>query len=95
MLIMNPPKKTFLSLKDEEEKIERVETKKKCIYAVRLNLRQLVALKRDPSANVFSITWQSESVGLRTLARIKDHIKTQVDVFIEAYISENPNSIKM
>jgi hypothetical protein len=89
-----PAKKTFLSLDDKEEKIEKVDTKKKYIYAIRLNLRQLVALKRDSSANVFSITWQAESVGLRRLALIKDHIKTQVDVFIEAYTSENPNLIK-
>jgi plasmid maintenance system killer protein len=85
-----PAKKAFLSLDDKEEKIEKVDTKKKYVYAIRLNLRQLVALKRDPSANAFSITWQAESVGLRRLALIKDDIKRQVDVFIEAYISENP-----
>ena len=85
-----PAKKTFLSLDDKEEKIEKVDTKKKYVYAIRLNLRQLVALKRDPSAKAFSITWQAESVGLRRLALIKDDIKSQVDVFIEAYISENP-----
>ncbi|MBW2408816.1 MAG: hypothetical protein JRF72_03385 [Deltaproteobacteria bacterium] len=89
-----PAKKSFLSLDDKEEKIEKVDAKKKYIYAIRLNFRQLVALKRDPSANVFSITWQSESVGVRRLALIKDHLKTQVDVFIEAYLSENPNLIK-
>jgi plasmid maintenance system killer protein len=89
-----PAKKTFLSLDDKEEKIEKVDTKKKYVYAIRLNLRQLVALKRDPSAKAFSITWQAESVGLRRLALIKDDLKNQVDVFIEAYISENPNSIK-
>jgi hypothetical protein len=85
-----PAKKAFLSLDDKEEKIEKVDTKKKYVYAIRLNLRQLVALKRDPSANAFSITWQAESAGLRRLALIKDDIKRQVDVFIEAYISENP-----
>ncbi|MGD9045060.1 MAG: hypothetical protein PVG06_15185 [Desulfobacterales bacterium] len=89
-----PAKKTFLSLDDKEEKIENLDTKKKYIYAIRLNLRQLVALKRNPSADAFSITWQTETVGLRRLTLIKDHIKTQVDVFIEVYISENPNSVK-
>lgn len=89
-----PAKKTFLSLDDKEEKIEKVDTKKKYIYAIRLNLRQPVSLKRDPSANAFSITWQAESVGLRRLALIKDDIKSLVDVFIEAYASENPNLIK-
>ena len=89
-----PAKKTFLSLDDKEEKIEKVDTKKKYIYAIRLNLRQMVALQRDSSVKAFSITWQAESVGLRRLALIKDDIKSQVDVFIEAYISENPDSIK-
>ena len=71
-----------------------VDIKKKYIYAIRLNLRQLVSLKRDPSAEAFSITWQAESVGMRRLSLIKDDIKSLVDVFIEAYVSENANSIK-
>ncbi len=86
-----PAKKQFLSLNGKEEKIEVVDTKKKYIYAIRLNLRQLVSLKRDPSAEAFSITWQAESVGMRRLALIKEDIKRLVDVFIEAYVSENPN----
>ncbi len=89
-----PAKKTFLSLDDKEEKIERVDAKKKYVYAIRLNLRQLVALQRDPSAKAFLITWQAESVGLRRLVLIKDDIKSLVDVFIEAYISENPAALK-
>jgi len=86
-----PAKKQYISLSGKEEKIETVDIKKKYIYAVRLNLRQLVSLKRDPSLEAFSITWQAESVGMRRLALIKDDIKGLVDVFIEAYASENPN----
>lgn len=86
-----PAKKQFLSLNGKEETVEVVDTKKKYIYAIRLNLRQLVSLKRDPSAEAFSITWQAESVGMRRLALIKDDIKGLVDVFIEAYTSENRN----
>jgi hypothetical protein len=86
-----PAKKQFVSPGGEEEKIEVVDIKKKYIYAIRLNLRQLVSLKRDPSQEAFSITWQAESVGMRRLALIKDDIKELVDVFIEAYTSENPN----
>lgn len=89
-----PAKKTFLSLDEKQEKIEKVDTKKKYVYAIRLNLRQLVALKREPSAAAFSITWQAESAGMRRLALIKDDIKSLVDIFIEAYISENSNSVK-
>ena len=89
-----PAKKTFLSLDDQQEKIEKIDTKKKYVYAIRINLRQLVALQRNPSAKAFSITWQAESVGLRRLALIKEDIKSLVDVFIEAYSSENPAAIK-
>ena len=87
-----PAKKSFMSIDGKEEKIEVADVKKKYIYAVRLNLRQLVSLKRDPSAEVFSITWQTESVGMRRLMHIREDIKSIVDRFIEAYTSENPKS---
>lgn len=89
-----PAKKQFPTFDKNGDVIEKTDVKKRYVYAIRLNLRQLVTLKRDPSAEVFSITWQIESVGMRRLAFIKDDIKRLVDVFIEAYISENPNSIK-
>jgi len=89
-----PAKKQFPTFDKKGEVIEKVDVKKRYVYAIRLNLRQLVSLKRDPTAEAFSITWQAESVGMRRLALIKDDIKSLVDVFIEAYISENPNSIK-
>jgi hypothetical protein len=86
-----PTKKSFLSPDGKEEKIETVNVKKKYIYAIRLNLRQLVSLKRNPAAEAFSITWQAESLGMRRLALIRNDIKRLVDVFIEAYLSENPS----
>jgi hypothetical protein len=89
-----PAKKQFPTYDKNGEIIEKVDVKKRYVYAIRLNLRQLVSLKREPSAEAFSITWQAESVGIRRLALIKDDIKSLVDVFIEAYVSENPNSIK-
>jgi hypothetical protein len=88
-----PGKKQFPTIDNKEEIIEKVDMKKRYIYAIRLNLRQLVSLKRDPSAEAFSITWQAESVAMRRLALIQNDIKSLVDVFIEAYASENPNSI--
>lgn len=89
-----PAKKRFQSLGVKEESIERVDVSKKYVYAIRLNLRQLVSLKRDPSAEAFSITWQAESVGMRRLALIQSDIKSLVDAFIEAYMSANPDLIK-
>ena len=89
-----PAKKQFPTFDKKGEVIEKVDVKKRYVYAIRLNLRQLVSLKRDPTAEAFSITWQAESVGMRRLALIKDDIKSMVDVFIEAYVSENPNSVE-
>ncbi len=89
-----PVKKRFPTDDKSGDIIEKVDVKKRYIYAIRLNLRQLVALKRDPSAEAFSITWQAESVGMRRLALMKDDIKSLVDVFIEAYTSENPAPLK-
>ncbi|MGD9058393.1 MAG: hypothetical protein PVF38_19770 [Desulfobacterales bacterium] len=88
-----PAMKKIPALDKEEETIETVDVKKRYIYAIRLNLRQLVFLKRDPVAEAFSITWQTESVGMRRLSLIQERIKSLVDVFIEAYASENPNLI--
>jgi hypothetical protein len=89
-----PAKKQFPTDDKSGDIIEKVDVKKRYIYAIRLNLRQLVSLKRDPSAEAFSITWQAESLGMRRLALIKDDIHSLTDVFIEAYVSENPNLIK-
>ena len=89
-----PAKKQFPTDDKSGDIIEKVDVKKRYIYAIRLNLRQLVSLKRDPSAEAFAITWQAESVGMRRLAIIKDDIKSLVDVFIEAYISENQAPLK-
>jgi hypothetical protein len=88
-----PAKKQFPALGQKEETIEKVDVKKRYVYAIRLNLRQLVSLKRDPAAEAFSITWQTESVGMRHLSLIQERIKSLVDVFIEAYASENPDLI--
>jgi len=83
-----PPKKTFLTA--EEEKIERFDPKKRYVYAIRLNFRQAVSLLRNPGATIFSITWQTESVGMRRLVHMREDFENVVNVFIEAYLSENP-----
>ncbi|MGD9349046.1 MAG: hypothetical protein PVF71_05285, partial [Desulfobacterales bacterium] len=70
-----PAKKQFPALGQKEETIEKVDVKKRYVYAIRLNLRQLVSLKRDPAAEAFSITWQTESVGMRRLSLIQERIK--------------------
>lgn len=85
-----PPKKTFTT--STEDKIERMDSKTRLVYAIRLNLRQPVSLARNPDVTVNAITWQTESVGLRRLAQIREDFENVVDVFIEAYRSENQAS---
>jgi hypothetical protein len=84
-----PPKKTFTTL--TEDKTERFDPKARLVYAIRLTLRQPVSLKRNPDVTAYAITWQTESVGFRRLALIKEDFENVVNVFIEAYLSENPD----
>jgi hypothetical protein len=85
-----PPKKTFLTA--EEEEIKRFDPKKRYVYAIRLNFRQPVSLRRNPQATIFAITWQTEALGMRRLALIREDFENVVNVFIEAYLSENPGT---
>ena len=85
-----PPKKTFLTAEDEE--IKRFDPKKRYVYAIRLNLRQPASLRRNLEATIHAITWQTESVGMRRLALIREDFENVVNVFIEAYLSENPGT---
>jgi len=73
----------------DENEFEKVDTKKKYVYAIRLNFRQLVLFPRDPALKPLAITWQTESVGFRRLTLIREDLMNVIDVFIEAYLSEN------
>ncbi len=83
-----PPKKTFTTA--EEAEIQRFDPKKRYVYAIRLNFRQPASLRRNPEAAISAITWQTDSVGMRRLALIREDFENMVNVFIEAYLSENP-----
>ena len=72
-------------------KVERFDPKQKYVYAIRLNLRQPVSLLRTPTIQSRAITWQTELVGMRRLTIIREDVNNAVDVFIEAFSSENPN----
>jgi hypothetical protein len=86
-----PAKKVYKTWDDEKD-IEKVDSKKKYIYAIRLNLRQLVVLPRDPALRARSITWQTEALGFRQVHLIREAVLNAIDVFIEAYSGENPGS---
>ena len=73
----------------DENEFEKVDTKKKYVYAIRLNFRQMVSFPRDPALKSLAITWQTESIGFRRLTLIREDMMNLIDVFIEAYLSEN------
>ena len=88
-LAPEPAKKSFET--SSGDKLERLDPNKKYVYAVRLNFRQPVSLLRTPAVQSRAITWQTESMGMRRLAVIREDVDNMVDVFIEAFLSENPN----
>jgi hypothetical protein len=49
----------------------------------------MVLFPRDPALKALAITWQTESVGFRRLALIREDVMNVIDVFIEPYLSEN------
>jgi hypothetical protein len=49
-------------------------------------------LRRNPEQTTYAITWQTETLGLRRVALIREDIENVVNVFIEAYLSENPGN---
>ena len=70
-------------------KIEKTDLKKKYVYTVRLNLRQAVMLERDTTLTPTAITWQTEAIGFNRLSLLQNEVSRAVNVFIEAYSSEN------
>jgi hypothetical protein len=87
-----PARKTYQDT--DGSNIKKIDIKKKYIYAIRVNFRQTVMIPRYPDLKTQAITWQTESAGLRRLSKIRDDVMNEIDVFIEAYLSENhPNKI--
>ena len=82
-----PAKKAYQDL--DGSSVEKTDTKKKYIYAIRVNFRQIVVIPRYPDIKAQAITWQTESAGFRRLSLIRDDVMNVIDVFIEAYLSEN------
>jgi hypothetical protein len=90
LLEPEPARKTYKTL--DENEVEKVDTKKKYVYAIRLNFRQMVLFPRDPALKALAITWQTEILGFRRLSLIREDVMKGIDVFIEAYLSENHQS---
>ncbi len=62
-------------------------------YSIDLLLIQKVSLVRDPKLTSYAITWSTGGVGSIAkpiLSQLAESIEKMVDIFIKAYLAENP-----
>ena len=62
-------------------------------YSIDLLLIQKVSLLRDPKLTSYAITWSTGgvgSIGKQILSQLRESVEAMVDVFIKAYLAENP-----
>ena len=62
-------------------------------YSIDLLLIQKVSLLRDPKLTSYAITWSTGgvgSIGKQILSQLRENVEAMVDVFIKAYLAENP-----
>jgi hypothetical protein len=62
-------------------------------YSIDLLLIQKVSLVRDPKLTSYAITWSTGgvgSIGKQILSQLRESVEAMVDVFIKAYLAENP-----
>lgn len=65
-------------------------------YSVMVELDQSVKLERSPEVSVVAATWSAApgvgNVGSLNVRSVRDHVKDQVDHFINAYLAVNPKN---
>ena len=62
-------------------------------YGIDMLLIQKVSLLRDPKLTSYAITWSTGGVGSIAkpiLSQLRESVEAMVDVFIKAYLAENP-----
>lgn len=62
-------------------------------YSIDLLFIQKVSLQRDPRLMSYAVTWSTGgvgSIGKPILNQLRESVNDMVDVFIKAYLSENP-----
>ena len=62
-------------------------------YSIDLLLIQKVSLLRDPKLTSYAITWSTGgvgSIGKPILSQLRESVEAMVDVFVNAYLMENP-----
>jgi hypothetical protein len=63
-------------------------------YSIDLLLIQRISLVRDPNITTYGVTWSTGGVGSigKTIVReLGESVEGMVDVFLKAYLEENPN----
>ncbi len=63
-------------------------------YSIDLLFTQKVSLVRDPKLTTYAVTWSTSGVGSitkRFVDRLQENVENMVDIFIRAYLAENPN----
>jgi hypothetical protein len=62
-------------------------------YSIDLLFTQKVSLVRDPKSTTYAVTWSTSGVGSitkRFVDRLQESVENMVDIFIRAYLAENP-----
>jgi hypothetical protein len=62
-------------------------------YSIDLLLIQKVSLLRDPKLTSYAITWSTGgvgSIGKPILNQLRENVEEMVEVFVKAYLAENP-----
>ena len=62
-------------------------------YSIDMLFIQKVSLLRDPKLTSYAVTWSTGgvgSIGKPILSQLRESVEAMVDVFIKAYLSENP-----
>lgn len=62
-------------------------------YSIDVVLLQKVSLLRDFEQTTYAVTWSAGgvgSIGKQTLSQLRSSVEEVVDIFIKAYLTENP-----
>jgi len=62
-------------------------------YSIDMLFIQQVSLLRDPNLTTFAVTWSKGgvgSIGKPILSHLQEYVREMVDIFIKAYLAENP-----
>ena len=61
-------------------------------YSINLELNQKTRLIRDPSIEAPGATWSTSGVGYGEIPHIRESVKDNMDIFINAWLSVNPGN---